>query len=489
MKSENGIESAALKTLCALALALCALSAVAGEGGAPAPAKSPDTVKAEHDALGNAPAPADTAHSAHPDAQWYPDAGLGLFIHWSPSSVKGINIGWSMIEGLNGRPAQITPNEYWALAEKFNPQKYDPNKWLKAAKDAGFVYAVFTTRHHEGFAMWPSAYGEFNTKNYMGGRDLLKDYVNACRKNGLKVGFYYSPPDWYFERETKNFTRRPNSPPLGPDLKPRESKPTPEQLAAQTVEYSRMIRGQLEELLTKYGKIDLLWFDGRAPNVAPDECMSVERIRELQPGIVLNTRWHGRGDFINMERTLKTDKIQDGWAEYCNTWTPYWPHVNDAPFRAPGFILGQLVTCRSLQVNYLPGVGPTLDGEFVDGIYQGFAAVRDWMKINAASIKGTKALSAGESASVPATSLGSTRYLFALPKFKDNGANDQVYEKDLLPAGDVTLTLKGVAKPASVKLLGDKKPLEFSYADNTVTVQLPAAKRTKLVDVVQVELK
>src|SRR6185369_2485036 len=129
----------------AVAMAIAVLPLRAAEPGDAA------TVKAEHDALGNAANPERTTHNPHPDAQWYPDAGLGLFIHWSICSVKAINISWSMIEGLDGRHAQISPDDYWAEAKEFNPQKYDPDKWLKAAKEAGFVYAVLTTRHHDGF--------------------------------------------------------------------------------------------------------------------------------------------------------------------------------------------------------------------------------------------------------------------------------------------------------------------------------------------------
>jgi hypothetical protein len=139
-----------------------------------------DSVAEEHALIGvAADNKANFAHTQHPDAQWFPEAGFGLFIHWGLSSVKAMNISWPMIPGralgkkriadaaereriirdsdynLNGRPPEITPNQYWAMAKDFNPQNYDPNKWLKAAKDAGFVYAVLTTRHHEGFALWP----------------------------------------------------------------------------------------------------------------------------------------------------------------------------------------------------------------------------------------------------------------------------------------------------------------------------------------------
>ncbi|HXJ73177.1 MAG TPA: alpha-L-fucosidase, partial [Candidatus Dormibacteraeota bacterium] len=379
-------------------------------------------MRAEHDAIGNEGITAG-AHNTNPDAQWYPGAGLGLFIHWGIASVKGINISWSMRDGMGGKPAQITPNAYFALARNFNPTNYDPDLWLKAAKDAGFTYVVLTTRHHEGFALWPSDYGDFSTKNYMDGLDLLRPYVDACRKYGLKVGFYYSPPDWYFDRDFMNFSLRPGGPALGPDLQPRSGKKTAKEIAAHHQAYIRLVRGQLEELLTRYGKIDLLWFDGRVPDASGEDVIPISRIRELQPGIVMNGRFHGHGDFINFERKLTATQPTDGWAEYCNTWSDSWPYIPGAKFRANGFVIGQYATCRSLHINYLLDVGPKPNGELQPEIYTNFAVLGSWMKVNGESVKQTLPLPRNESASVPATSSGSARYLFAFPKFdgNDNG--------------------------------------------------------------------
>jgi alpha-L-fucosidase len=452
------------------------------------------------------------AHTTHPDAQWYPDAGLGLFIHWGLASVKAINISWPMIPGrplakerisdpaererivreedwnLNGKKPEITPNQYWAVASDFKPDQYDPNKWIKAAKAAGFTYAVLTTRHHEGFALWPSAYGDFNTKNFIGGRDLLKDYVAACRRYGLKVGFYYSPPDWHFDRDYMSFlygrarNLNPEFPSLDADLKPRTTKKSKEEIARHQAEYAAYVNGQVEELLTRYGKIDLLWFDGK-PSVGDNQVISQERIRELQPGIVINPRLHGHGDFVTFERTLTPAKPVEGWAEFCNTWTTCWSHM-EIPFRAPGYVLGQLATSRSLGVNYLLGVGPKSSGEFCDGIYENMNAISGWMQRHSAAVKAVKPLPSGETASVPATASGRTRYLFALPRFKDNGA----YPKDQEPACDVTITLSGIPKPASVRLMEDNSKLASAFSGNTLQIELPAAKRTRLVDVVQIDL-
>ena len=455
-------------------------------------------------------------HTTHPDAQWYPEAGMGLFLHWSISSVKSMNISWPMIPGknlrskpitapaererivrekdfeLNGKPWDITPNDYWAMAADFNPGNYDPEKWCAAAKAAGFTYIVLTARHHDGFAMWPSAFGEFSTKTFMGGRDLVKSYVEACRNHGLKVGLYYSPPNWHFERDFKDFfsyarQRTPEFPRLDADLKPRTITKSPEEIARHQKAYDAMVRGQVEELLTNYGKIDLLWFDGCQPTPNGARSITAERIRELQPGIVINPRLHGKGDFITYERELKTNKIATTWAEFCNTWALLWTY-DTRPFRSNAFVLGQLALCRSLGINYLLGLGPDGQGEFHPKAYENMAVVAEWMKKNGVAVHAVKPLPKGESADVPATALGDTRFLFAIPHFKGANGKEGMFDAEMEVPGVVVLALKGQpAKPKSVILLGDATALDHQFSNGVLTVTIPAARRTKLVDVVRVE--
>jgi len=505
-----------LVSLIALAL-LNSVPGFAAETSSSDGAKGSLTVKDQHGDIG-IPTSKDPAknHNKHPDAQWFPDAGLGLFIHWGISSVKEKNISWPMIPGralgkkritdpaemeriirerdfnLDGKKAEITATDYWALAKDFNPQTYDPEKWCKAAKEAGFTYAVLTTKHHDGFAMWPSAFGEFNTKNYMGGRDLVKPFVEACRKNGLKVGLYYSPPDWYFERDYKNFLhisavkKNPELPSIDADHIPRTVKAEPPDRAKFEANFDAYVRGQIEELLTRYGKVDVLWFDGTQPTKNASKSITAARIRELQPGIVINPRLHGTGDFITYERDLKTNKIATTWAEFCNTWALLWTY-DTRPFRSNAFILGQLAKCRSLGINYLLGIGPDAKGELHPDAYKNIAAITPWMKANAEALYTAKPLPAGESANVPATALGKKRFLFAIPSF--NKVDRGPFDSDILPHKDTNITLRGITtKPATVKFRADGSPLTFDFKDNTVTIQLPAAKRTNLVDVVEVEL-
>lgn len=469
-------------------------------------------VSAEHGMIGVGN-DRDAGHTTNPDAQWYPDAGLGLFLHWSICSVRAMNISWPMIPGrplakqritdpaerariiregdwnLDGKPNEITPNQYWAMAKDFNPQDYDPDKWMKAAKAAGFTYVVLTTRHHDGFALWPSKYGNFNTKNFMGGRDLVKDYVQACRRNGLKVGLYYSPPNWHFDRDYMTFLYHgaaklnPEFPSLDPDLKPRTTTHSEQEIRGHQAKFAELVRGQVEELLTNYGKIDLLWFDGKPPVPHAEDVIPIERIRQLQPGIVINPRLHGHGDFVTYERTLNAKEPARGWAEFCNTWQSNWSYTK-TPVKADGYVLGQLARSRSLGVNYLLGIGPMASGDLSADEYAHMAHVAEWMKSNGDSVHAVRPLPTGETSSVPATAAGSTRYLFAIPAFQGKGTA----EKDMLPPADETLTLQGAGKPSSVVLMGDGSALDYDANGDTVAIKLPAAKRTKLVDVVKVQL-
>lgn len=230
-------------------------------------AQSGDSAKQQHAVIGTAPANAMAPIAKDRARRWFPEAGLGLFIHWGLSSVDGHHeLSWGMMANCPWKaPQALTPTAYWKLADQFHPQQYHPEKWLQAAKDAGFGYAVLTTRHHDGYALWPSDYGDFSTKNNLDGRDLVGEYVKACRKVGLKVGLYYSPPDFHFNRQYMSFgygsKGTPESPHLGLQHEPVQ---LPDKPAAFADRYLAYVNGQITELMTRYGKIDLLWFDGGA---------------------------------------------------------------------------------------------------------------------------------------------------------------------------------------------------------------------------------
>ena len=396
-------------------------------------------VKGQHNAIGVAHVTEQKGLSnPDPRAAWFPEAGLGLFIHWGISTVKAtLDLSWGMICGWEFASRRVTadevaqmnmpladrkigkhftPNQYFALAKDFKGERFDADSLIRKAKESGFRYAVFTTRHHDGFAMWPSKFGDFSTRNYLGGRDFVKEYVNACRKHGLKVGLYYSPPDWHFNRNYMSFlvqtakTRNPELPYLDADYNP-TVLPGEAAQKVQNKKYGAYVAGQIEELLTEYGKIDLLWFDGGMPEgyVYP-----MEKIRELQPGIVVNPRLHGTGDFETCE-VKEAEGRPLGWWEYCTMWMARgWAYMKDVPYRPLSEITAEYARTVAWGGNYLPDIGPMADGTLPPEALQtldGFAA---WRSTHLEAFENTRPLE-GERCSRPASQKGNRRYLYIIP--------------------------------------------------------------------------
>jgi len=434
------------------------------------------TAKDQHEMIGVSPGGSEKPfeRTTHPDAQWFGNAGLGLFIHWGIASVHGmIDLSWGMMAGMPRFPEELervkpTPEEYFKLAERFEPDKCDPDKWLRAAKEAQFKYAVFTARHVDGFAMWPSKHGDFNIGRYLPGVDFVRQYVEACRRNGLRVGLYYGPPDWYYMRHYMSFhygsgdeNRFPGRPHYGTRHEVVDEIPeVPEDVER---EYHAYLRGQINELLTEYGKIDILWFDGR-PDV-----ISFDEIRELQPGIVVNPRMHGVGDFDTPEGCMPGEQ-PDNWWELCECWPDAgWGYdARHEEYRPTGWMLSRLAQIRGWGGNYLINVGPKATGEMPDVYYRRMAELAEWMKYGAESIFETEPGPFPKQVNVPTTIKGKTWYLHVAPDFVD------------------TLEIQDVEKPAAVTLLQTGKGLAHSFGNGALQIDLPASVRTDLDDVVAV---
>ena len=417
----------------------------------------------------------------NPEAQWYPDATLGLFMHWGIHSVVGAQPSWDMIANYRYGGKVSPPDKYYALADQFNPQDYDPGKWLKAAKDAGFTYAVLTTKHHDGYALWPSKYG-IGTKQYMKGRDLLRPYVEACRANGLKVGFYFSPRDWHYPglmhpNEYDAFTSK-NIPPI-----------TDSTVNYQAYErFLGFVLQQMEEILTHYGKIDLLWLDGMYFRGVSD--MHTQQvyawIRSLQPGIVINDRWSNlvnpddpngngvrTGDFTTPFECARPTYVPSKWWEHCDIWTSGgggWGYDKTGNFRPFSWFFDHLVASRSLGGNFLPNVGPAGNGEMHPNYYIQMAGIAAWMRHSKESVIGAGITPGVERSNVMITTRGNSWYLHLLPGFKQQ------------------VSLKTDKHPKKVTLLRTGEELPFSYLDGFVKLTLAADLRSEMDDVVKVQL-
>lgn len=361
-----------------------------------APPDSPDapmneTSKAaqtQHALLGMVPGN-EVVHTNHPEAAWFANAGLGLFIHWGIACVHGnLDLSWAMIADTTwdclaqGRN-KVTPSQYWKLAERFNPQRYDPDRWLAAAARAGFKYAVLTAMHHDGYTMWPSRVGEFGVQTYLPGRDFVRQFVEACRRNGLKVGLYYSPPDWYFDREYMSFSYRSfglltnNDNQANGEVFNQDHQIVPRRIPPpdHADQKRQRFHARVEELLTNYGRIDLLWFDGGA-----HDNQIRDRARKLQPHIVINNR-SCDGDYDHTECELPSARPK-GWFETCHCWQAcdilrpngdmldVWGYLSTEQYKPARWMLQTYDTLRAWNANLLLNVGPRPTGELPDVVYQ-----------------------------------------------------------------------------------------------------------------------
>jgi alpha-L-fucosidase len=408
----------------------------------------------------------------HPDAQWLGQASLGLFLHWSISSAHGgIDLSWPMIQNM-GSGQKCKPADYWRLADKFNATRYDPGMWLKAAKDAGFEYAVLTTKHHDGFTLWPTATSEIGVRTSLPGRDLVGDFVAACRTHGIKVGFYYSGPDWFKSKDHMSFNYRsahggnsslppiPGRPDLDMNWKPTDVRPMPAALR----ERIRMdCRRQLTELLTRYGTIDVLWFDGGSGSD-----ITLEEIRKLQPGIVINNRggldrkqsgpkFHG--DYFTVEHGDQPFR-PPGWWEQLRIWnSPTWGYMkqNETAYAPTASILRSLARTKAWGGAVMANCGPRPDGTMPPPYYQGMRDVRDWMKMNGESILGAAPMPLDMQSNVPVTTRAKTWYLHAIA-----GTKDAI---SVRPGS-------GMTSIQSVRLLRTGEPVPHQWDKHTLKIDL-----------------
>ncbi|NSW56589.1 MAG: alpha-L-fucosidase [Armatimonadetes bacterium] len=403
--------------------------------------------------------------TTHPDAQWFPEAGLGLFMHWGIHSVAGIQPSWAMIKDYpaGGDPRFHPPDKYYALAKDFNPQNYDPDKWMQAAAEAGFTYAVLTTKHHDGYALWPTHFGDMSTRQYMGGRDLLQPYVDACRRHGLKVGFYFSPVDWHYPGFPVgdvdfDYNKRGKHPPREPIQNQKDFDA-----------FYEYTIGQLAELLTRYGKIDLLWFDGMGwPGIKDIRTeQTLQWVRDLQPGIVINPRWGGVGDFATPEWNFP-DGRPSGWWEYCIAWNGHWGYNPKGRFRPTSWVIETLVKCRSWGGNFLLNVGPAPDGTMPQGFYDHAAELAGWMKHSRKSLIGARPTPGDDRANVPITRGEDVWYLHVLPGHRGN--------IEVLPP----------AVPKRVRLLATGQNLPHREENGRLIIEAPTESVTGLDDVIEV---
>ena len=327
------------------------------------------------------------------DTAWFRHDRFGMFIHWGLYALPARH------EWIKTRE-KIPEAQYDRYFRHFDPDLYDAREWARQAKAAGMKYAVFTTKHHEGFCMWDTQYTDYKCTNTPAGRDLVREYVDAFRAEGLRIGFYYSLIDWHHPEFPIDINHpRRDDPDAFEQSRGRDMR-----------KYAQYMRDQVTELLTNYGRIDIMWYDFSYPddNGTGDKAWMkgkgaadweaealIALTRRLQPGIIIDNRTGLDQDIWTPEQFQP-----DAWVrhpetgelvtwEACHTFSGSWGYYRDEQtWKSPEMLVRMLVSTVALGGNLLMNVGPTARGCFDGRAERALKVYADWMKFNARSIYG-----------------------------------------------------------------------------------------------------
>ena len=420
-------------------LALTLTAAVAVSVGCPA--KAPEPAAAEKPAVQLLAEDAVRLSNDPAKTEIFRDAGLGLFIHWGPNSQVGTEISWPL---YNASGEFI--RKYYALAETFNPAAFEPAAWARLAKLAGMEYVVFTAKHHDGFCNFDTDYSDFKITRTPYGRDIAAMIAEAFRKEGILVGFYYSPGDFRYQWATGQRTGHIYEPgfdstaPFGPKQK-------------SFVDYER---GHIEELLTRYGDVFMLWFDGRC------EPLKKHAWRVRQDIFI------GRGEIPTPEQEIPGKADDRAW-ESCLTTSYQWSYLPGAVVRPSSEIIENLVHIRARGGNMLLNVGPRPDGRIAPADEDVLRDLGLWMMLYGESVRGVRPWTVTNEGDVWFTAKRAEGTVFALARLDERNSR--------------TLLLKSVtAMPGTkVTLLGQEGELAWEQTPDGLKIAVVRKQTIRLV--------
>lgn len=326
--------------------------------------------------------------------KWFLDSRFGMFIHWGLYAIPARGEWVKSIE-------RISNEEYQKYFQEFNPVDYNPRQWAKTAKEAGMKYAVMTAKHHDGFCLFDSKLTDYKATNTKAGRDLIKEYVEAFREEGLKVGLYYSLIDWHHK----------DYPAYTDQFHPMRGNEAYKDKPYNFEKYLDYMHGQIKELCTNYGKIDIMWFDFSYGEMSGEKWRATElvkMVRSYQPDIIIDNRLEASGensgsirsknptifsgDFASPEQVIPPEGMTDEegnpipW-EACITMNYHWGYcASDKSFKPAKLIIRKLVECVSKNGNMLLNVGPDARGNIPEESLKILSETGKWMKKNAKSI-------------------------------------------------------------------------------------------------------
>jgi alpha-L-fucosidase len=425
--------------------------------------------------------------------EWWREARFGMFIHWGVYAIPagtwdGRQIG-SIGEWIMNR-AKIPVNDYKEMAKQFNPVKYDPEAWVKMAKDAGMKYIVITSKHHDGFALFDSDASSWNVVDHtVYGKDLLKPLAEACKKHGIKLGFYYSQAqDWVnpggtaIRRLTKEGWANPDSVIIDAYTKEHNGHWDPRQESKSFEHYiDNVAVPQVKEILSNYGELAVLWWD--TPTGMTDAAATkLNALLALQPQIITNDRLkrpNFPGDHKTPEQRIPNLAELDGtdW-ETCMTMNGTWGYKSyDKNYKSVQTLIRNLLDITSKGGNFLLNVGPTAEGEFPQESVEILAGIGKWMAVNGEAVYGTKASPWGlftwGRCTKKETKSGTSLY-FSVFEWPANG-------KLVIPG------LKNRVQGAKLLAGGTKVNTSLSK-DGTLTISLPETAPDPIAAVIRVDV-
>lgn len=333
---------------------------------------------------------------------WFADARLGIFIHWGIYAVDGIDESWSFFNGY------ISHDDYMKQLDSFTAENYDPAYWAELIEKSGAGYAVITTKHHDGVALWNSDFGDLNVvDNTPAGRDLIRPFVDELRKQNLKVGLYYSLLDWSHP-DYPNFTR---------------SEKRYEDAPERWERFTKFNLGQINEISEKFNP-DLVWFDGDWEQNA--EAWKAKEIRELlledNPSVIINSRLAGYGDYATPEQGVPIFKPEEKYWELCITMNDSWGYQhNDHNYKTPNQVIRIFADVISKGGNLLLDIGPKADGTIPEEQAETLEAIGRWTKKHSEAIYGTHAGIPKDYYSGPSTLSSDSTILYLFVEHHPNG--------------------------------------------------------------------
>lgn len=397
-----------------------------------------------------------TADSRNERMNWWREARFGMFIHFGLYSIIGRNE-WAQVH------ENFPLEEYEKYANQFNPKPGAPREWAALAKKAGMKYMVMTTRHHEGFSLWDSKTNPYNSVNYGPKRDIVKEFVEACREFDLKIGFYSSMMDWH----------HPDSWKCAYDSSARKR-------------FNDYIEALNTELLTQYGKIDILWYDVSWPMESPEGWNSLElnqKMRQLQPHIIINNRSQLEEDFSTPEEHVTAADMD--W-EACMTFNGLsWGYVDSKQAAnysyTPQQIVKMLNTCAYGGGNLLLNIGPLPDGSVPPEAIEPLTMVGEWLEENGKAVYGKMIKNIDRRhPSFRANGVGGASY---------NGKSIFLWNWIWPSTGE--MVIGGYAtKPKAVKLIKTDELIDFEYSDHRIILKnLPKQSIDKTLGITVIELE